>query len=101
SKAFNAGIKIFISTHSDYIIRELNNLIMLKQDSEKSKELQHKYGYSEDELLSFSELGVYVCGENHVLPVELTDTGFEIETIDTEINLLNQSSQDIFFSLHD
>ena len=101
SKAFNNGIRIFISTHSDYIIRELNNLIMLNQDSKKAKELQQKYKYSDDELCSSTDFNIYLCSENKVELLPISETGFEVDTIDTEINLLNQISQDIYFSLYD
>lgn len=36
----NFGIKVFITTHSDYILKELNTLIMLGQGSEESKRLR-------------------------------------------------------------
>ena len=28
----NAGIKVFVTTHSDYFVKEINNLIMLSND---------------------------------------------------------------------
>ena len=31
ARIVNLGIKVFITTHSDYIIKELNTLIMLKR----------------------------------------------------------------------
>ncbi|GAJ06031.1 unnamed protein product, partial [marine sediment metagenome] len=34
----NAGLKVFITTHSDYIVKEINTLLMLKQ---KKKHLTH------------------------------------------------------------
>lgn len=33
----NAGIKVFMTTHSDYIIRELNTLILLNSDKNHVK----------------------------------------------------------------
>ncbi len=41
----NEGFKVLISTHSDYIVREINNLIMLSQNHEKAEELIRKHGY--------------------------------------------------------
>ena len=35
SQLVNIGIKIFVTTHSDYIIKELNTLIVLNQDSDR------------------------------------------------------------------
>ncbi len=101
AKAFNSGIKLFVSTHSDYIIRELNNLIMLNQNTAKAKKIQKKYGYLTDELIDYNSINVHLCNNNEVKSIPIDETGFEIETIDTEINLLNKVSQDIFFSLYD
>jgi hypothetical protein len=97
----NVGIKVMMSTHSDYIIRELNNLMMLNtpDHSKKVRELMGKYGYAEAELLDHKRVGAYIFGED-VKPLEVNETGFEVKTIDDEINRLNESSMDIFLSLH-
>ncbi len=102
ARMMNAGIKIMMSTHSDYIIRELNNLMMLKTDHnpEKVAELMAKYGYKAEELLDHNRVGAYLFTED-VKPLEVNETGFEVKTIDDEIHSLNNSSADIFFSLHD
>lgn len=106
SRLINEGFKVMISTHSDYIIRELNSLIMLSSGKEKNekqtKALQKKYKYKDEELLSKDKVGVYLFKQNKpVKKVRVSDTGFEISTIDQEVEKLNQSSQDIYFSLFD
>ena len=104
----NAGIKVMISTHSDYIIRELNNLIMLNA-SDKGNEkdvtkLLKKYGYQKEETLDYNKIGAYLftseASNVAVTNLEITSTGFEIDTIDKETEELNESSSDIFFTLH-
>ena len=50
ARIVRAGIKVMISTHSDHIVRELNNLIMLSAD--KDGALRKKHGYDEEETLS-------------------------------------------------
>ena len=35
ARLVNAGIKIFITTHSDYIVKEFNTLIMLRKDDKR------------------------------------------------------------------
>ncbi len=100
----NAGIKILISTHSDYIIKELNNLIMLSvEGNDKNvKRLMKRYGYQDSELLRPAQVGAYLFMMNgEVTNLEVSATGFEIKSIDDEINALNESSKDIFFSLHE
>ncbi len=98
----NAGIKVMLSTHSDYIIRELNNLIMLdvKGNDKVVNKLIKKYGYKQDQILNPEKVGVYLFTDK-VEALEVSATGFEIKSIDDEINALNESAQDIFFTLHD
>jgi predicted ATP-dependent endonuclease of OLD family len=98
----NAGIKVMISTHSDYVIRELNNLMMLhtKENEKQVNQLMKKYGYQKDQILDHNKVGAYLF-TTEVQALEVSNTGFEIKTIDDEINQLNNSANDIFFTLHD
>jgi predicted ATPase len=97
ARLVRSGVKVLISTHSDYIIRELNNLIMLSADKDGS--VRQRLGYDEAETLSPSQVGAYLFDPERANPIEVTPTGIEVATIDREINALNTASQDIFFSL--
>lgn len=99
ARAVNRGLKVMASTHSDYLVRELNNLIMLGQDTEPVKALRQKHGYEEAELLKPSQLGVYLFRDNTAEPVPVDETGFSIATIDAEIDRLNAVSQEIYATL--
>jgi predicted ATPase len=98
----NVGIKVMISTHSDYIIRELNNLIMLNvSDNVKSiNKLSKKYGYKKEQFLDYKKVGAYLFTDE-VKELEITNLGFEVQTIDEQINELNNSAREIFLELHD
>jgi predicted ATPase len=91
------GVKALISTRSDYVIREINNLIMLSADRDGS--LRRRHGYEEEETLSPAQVGAYLFDATHARPLKVEPTGIEVETIDREINALNTVSQDIYFSL--
>jgi hypothetical protein len=94
-----SGLKVMISTHSDYILRELNNLIMLSRD--KDGQLREKHGYGEDEILSPERVGAYAFDGVHGRPIELGPTGIDVEAIDQDIKELNRSSRDIYWALED
>jgi AAA15 family ATPase/GTPase len=57
----NIGVKVFITTHSDYIVKELNTLIMLNQKGNRFKEIAEREGYKTDELLDSTKLKVYIA----------------------------------------
>jgi AAA15 family ATPase/GTPase len=63
ARLINIGIKVFITTHSDYIIKELNALIMLNHDRPHLKQLAEDEGYLPAELLSADRIKVYIAEE--------------------------------------
>ncbi|MBP9742893.1 MAG: AAA family ATPase [Burkholderiales bacterium] len=65
----NIGVKIFITTHSDYIIKELNTLIMLfsTKDKNHATKIMHDYGYLEQELINPKKIRVYISQKASVM----------------------------------
>ncbi|MBD1806216.1 AAA family ATPase [Microcoleus sp. FACHB-SPT15] len=63
ARLVNLGIKVFITTHSDYIIKELNTLIMLNHDKPHLKRIAQEEGYRAEELLSSEKIKVYIAEE--------------------------------------
>jgi hypothetical protein len=96
AKIVNKGFKVMISTHSDYIVRELNNLILLH----KKPQFAAKYGYSLDCALAPESVQAILFDATTGIPKHLAvdDTGFEVEAMDRIINDLNNRSQDLFFN---
>jgi ABC-type branched-subunit amino acid transport system ATPase component len=67
ARLVNLGIKVFITTHSDYIIKELNTLIMLNHDKPHLKRIAEEEGYREVELISAEKIKVYIAEEAPIL----------------------------------
>ncbi len=63
----NLGIKVFITTHSDYIVKELNTLIMLSQDKPYLKRIAQQEGYESSELIAPEKIKAYIAEEALVL----------------------------------
>ena len=104
----NEGFKVLISTHSDYIVREINNLIMLSKNHEKAGQLINRYGYLRNQCIAPGQVEVLLFRKDadgspgkRARTIEVSETGFEIETIDNVVKDLNESSQDIYFTLFD
>lgn len=59
----NYGVKVFITTHSDYFIKELNTLVMLRkqQKAERIPALMEKNGISKSMLLNPKDFRVYIA----------------------------------------
>lgn len=101
AKAVNRGLKIMMSTHSDYVLRELNNLVMLGQDSDEARTLVHELGYHADQTLRPDQIGAYLVNGGECKSLPVTETGFETETIEDEIHKLNHDAQTIYLRLFD
>lgn len=63
ARLVNIGIKVFITTHSDYMIKELNTLIMLNQGGERLRALANRENYRDSEMLNPEKIRVYIAEE--------------------------------------
>ncbi|KAA6341220.1 hypothetical protein EZS27_010965 [termite gut metagenome] len=106
ARLINSGIRLLISTHSDYVIRELNNLIMLSSDKKEIKAIAQKLNYQVKEKINPHEVGAYLFNYNtndnrhvDVKSLLIDESGFEVKTIDNAIKKLNETSEELFCSL--
>lgn len=60
----NAGIRVFITTHSDYIVKEFNTLVMLNTHPERLKLLKENSRYTEKDRLDPGRMRVYMLSED-------------------------------------
>ncbi len=97
----NKGINIFITTHSDYMIKEFNNLIRLKHKIRDKEKILKKYGYKEHDILDFKNITAYVNCSGSLNKAPIDDMGIEMETFDDMINDLSSSMDDIFFNIQE
>ena len=70
ARLVNLGVKVFITTHSDYIIKELNTLIMLNHDKPHLKRIVEENGYGDSELMTAKQVKLYVAEGNQLLDLE-------------------------------
>lgn len=104
----NKGLRMVISTHSDYIIREFNNLIMANelftQRNNKISKAVSKM-YSKEESLDKEKLEVLYFRPDkrnkvEVIPLPVYRDGFSVESIDNTITTQNEMSQNLYDLLY-
>lgn len=102
----NAGVKVFITTHSDYIIREINTLILMSSDSEHIKRAKEKYEYRDNEVISIDDINIFVANKDDksykcdikIEKVDVTlDQGIVIQSFDNEIQKINDIQNVLLF----
>lgn len=113
AKLVNMGVNVFVTTHSDYIVKEFNTLIMLAQRTTHTKNLQQTYHYKNEELLDPQYVNLYmtsverqhtqVKGKRSIKINTLKsamiypDRGIEVTTFDTSIEEMNNIQSDILY----
>ena len=110
ARLINLGIKVFITTHSDYIIKELNTLIMLDHDKPRLWRIAAKEGYRPEELISSDQIRVYIAEKalikldggqrktrcQTLTPAEIDPVyGIEARSFDTTIETMNRIQEEI------
>lgn len=100
----NRGLRLVISTHSEYIIRELNNLIMLHYAGDSFEEKAKSLGYHPEESLdmSFVQPYLFVRQDNGRVMTEMVKVakdGFAIRSIDNAIAKLNEAAEEIYYAM--
>ena len=55
------GIRVFITTHSDYIIKEFNTLIMMSHDQPHIAKIREQAGYEPKDVLECDKVSVFIA----------------------------------------
>ena len=110
ARLVNLGIRVFVTTHSDYIVKELNTLIMLNQDKPYLKQIAEEEGYQTEELISADKIRVYIAEEalmklknrsrrsrhQTLVPARIDpELGIEARSFDETINKMNEIQEAI------
>lgn len=110
----HAGIKVFMTTHSDYIIRELNTLIMLSCDKPHIAQVREQFKYTENDYIKSEQIAVYNTTEalfnvegstrrKTLGTIERWDVvehfGIKIKSFDDEIRHMNKVQDALLYGI--
>ena len=90
-----AGVKVLITTHSDYIIKEINNLIMLSQSFEDKNKIVKKLKYKKSDFLPAESVRAYVAEDSSLTPCTIDEFGIDMPFFDKTINDINRASNEL------
>ena len=95
-RLMNSGKTVWITTHSDIILQQLNNMIKLK-NNKNCIELMKEFSYDDMDLLEYKKVGVYqfsrnkTSGKTDVIELMSGKYGFEVPTFNDALEeLLNE-----------
>ena len=95
ARAVQAGLKVLITTHSDYIVKEVNNLLMLSAPFEEKDEVVKKLGYSKHDFLKPESVRAYVAEKNSLTHCTIDRFGINMPVFDTTIDAINRVSSEL------
>lgn len=99
AKIVNKGIQVIITTHSSYIVQELNNLIQFKNDFAGKEKLKKKYKYCDEEFLDYENVSCYLIEKGTIEEMEVDRTGIYMKSFNDVINSMNNLAIDLNFEI--
>ena len=87
-----AGLRVLISTHSDYVVKELNNLIMLNRNFPEKEAVARKLGYQPGEGLDPGSVRAYVAEGGGLSECEIGPFGIVMPVFDETIDQINDAA---------
>lgn len=104
AKLSNSGLRVIISTHSDYFLKEINSLIMLSSsdtDDIDKKNILKKQGIDNESIITSQNVTAYLFDKNQIQEMVKTNEGINAVTFDEVIHSINDDNDEIYFSLVD
>jgi hypothetical protein len=94
----NAGVKVFVTTHSDYLVREVNTLIKLSSELPHKAKLLKRLRYYEGECLKPKQVKLYVAESGTLTDVNVTNDGFSRSTFDDVLAAMNKVEDELMLA---
>ncbi len=85
----NNGLKVMLTTHSDTLVLELNNLIMLNSDFDNKEDFMDKHKYQQRHIIDPAKVSAYITEKGGVTECNIDKYGMEVDSMDTAIDDLN------------
>jgi len=98
----NRGINVVVSTHSDYMVREWGNLVMLSEDFLGRDAISKRHGLSSSQWLPANKVHAYEFHSGGVDAMSIdVSSGIRTPLFDESIEQLNAAAQDIYFAVQE
>ena len=90
-----AGLKVLITTHSDYIVKEVNNLLMLSQPFPDKAAVVRRLGYGAEEWISPESTRAYVAQDGGLTRCAVDALGIDMPVFDETIDAINRVANEL------
>ncbi len=102
ARLVNSGIKIMLTTHSDYLVREFNNRIMLNNEIHNKATLMKNENIVSQDILRPDQVKAFSFKKDHSIKEVMVDRhGINMEIFDDLIADANELADSIYYSIKD
>ncbi len=96
----NCGVKVLVTTHSDYFIRELNNRVMLNLEIENKAEIMKSAKITDLDLLKPAQIKAYnLKDDHHIHALDVDKYGINMTVFDNLIADANELADKIYYGI--
>ncbi len=95
ARCVRAGLKVLVSTHSDYLLKEINNLIMLSRNFPGQDKTRRRFKYAENDALDPAGIRAYIADEGGVTRRGIDCFGIDMPVFDDTIHSINNATYEL------
>ena len=99
ARLVHTGLKVLLTTHSDYLVKELNNLIMLNSRFDKRASVMRRLGYAKDDYIAPERIRAYIAQSNGLTRCQIDELGIDMPNFDETINKINDVANELAMRL--
>lgn len=92
ARIVHSGTKVLVTTHSDYLIKEINNLVMLDQ---LEAGIRRRLGYRADDGLARERVRAYVAENGSLTNCVVDEHGVDMPVFDDTIDRINRVASEL------
>ena len=101
ARCVRAGLKVLITTHSDFLVKELNNLIMLNSSFPNRESVVKRLQYEPHDSIPPNSVRAYVAEGNSLTKCKVDEFGIEMPVFDDTIRGINRVSNELVMRLQE
>lgn len=96
----NFDKQVLITTHSDYIVKEVNNLIMLSSSFARKDQTMERLGYRDADKLKPEKVRAYTAEDGGLTANKVDEFGIRMGVFDKTIDDINRTSRELFVRIN-
>ncbi len=95
ARLVRTGLRVVLTTHSDYLVKELNNLVMLDGSIPNRETVAKQLGYEADDRIAPDRIRAYVTENSGLTRCTVDRFGIDMPIFDTTIDDINKKANEL------